>query len=63
MLLRCHAVQCGRAWRAGQAEGRAALAAAVAAQAEADARLAGAEDRVDVLEAENAQLESMKVRA
>ena len=48
---------------AGQAEGRAELQEALAQRAEAEGRLAGLEDRLEALAAENAQLESLKVPA
>ena len=45
----------------GQAEGRAELQVALAQKVEAEGRLAGLEEKLEALEAENAQLESMKV--
>lgn len=47
---------------AGQAEAQAALQAALAEKAETEGKLAGLEERLEALETENAQLESMKAR-
>ena len=46
---------------AGEAEAHAALQVALAEKAEVEGKVAGLEDRLEALEAENAQLESMKV--